>query len=254
MKKSKEFFGVSQVEDLHNFYCVERNLQRAIMRMEWAISNLDDVLNGRNDKVIDIEFFKELSTFFDWIRFDRSSQSFYNKSVLQGLLLGIAVWFDFDDLNPDEIDNVDARDQIRLLSKIYPVISKWIKENYDSEERKNQPCYYLYTEINKSSVQLKKLPSTSYPEIFSDGGYDLFSYLNNNYNSENKSPKAKYSVLYHYLKYEQFIVGSQLEYIRFIKNKFGVSLSKIQRTPLKYDSIRSSLGKLKGTYSAFNMK
>ncbi|WP_340111984.1 hypothetical protein [Maribellus mangrovi] len=248
MKKSKELFEVSRVEDLHNFYSVERNFKRAVMRMEWAISNLDDVLNGKIDKVVDINYSKELFSFFDWIRYDKTAQSYYNKSVLNGLFLGMSFWFDFDDIKPEQVENVDAREQIRSLLEIYPSIYKWLTANYSREDGKNQPRYFLYDQIKKNSEQLKNLPTISYPEIFSEGGYDLFTYLNNNYNSENKTPKAKYSMLYHYLKYEQFIVGSQSEYIRFIKDKYGVSISKIQRLTEKYDSVKSILGKMKASY------
>jgi len=254
MKNSNELLKVSQVEDLHNFYSIERNLNRAIMRLEWASSNLDDLYNGRTEKIIDINYSNELKLFFDWMRFDKTAQSYYNKTVLHQHNLRISVWFDLNDLTPDMVENIDARDQTKSLLKIHPEISKWLEVNFDSNKRNNQPQYFLYAQIKKNSLQLKNQPTISFPEIFTEGGYDLFSYLNNNFNSENKSPKAKYSVLFHYLKYEQYIVGSQLDYIRFIKDKFGVSLSKIQRLPQKYDSIKSTLGKLKASFLAFNQK
>jgi hypothetical protein len=71
--------------------------------------------------------------------------------------------------------------------------------------------------------------------IFKDNGYSVFRLLNEKYQSNNKKLRAKYSYLYHYLKYEDLIRCNQLEYIDFIKTQFGVEMSKILPKTLKYE-------------------
>jgi hypothetical protein len=88
-----------------------------------------------------------------------------------------------------------------------------------------------------------------HPQIFNDGGYDLFSYLVQNYISDGKTPKAKFSYLFQYLKHEQLIVCTQLQYISFIEKEYKVKLSKILHSDYKFsDQIQPILGRLRSNF------
>ena len=73
-----------------------------------------------------------------------------------------------------------------------------------------------------------------FPQIFNEGAYDLFCYLDTEYTNNNKMLKAKYSQLFHFLTYEQLIICTQLEYIKFIANEKGETMSKILGPNFKY--------------------
>lgn len=91
--------------------------------------------------------------------------------------------------------------------------------------------------------------SNRHHQIFNDGGYNLFLYLVQNYTREDKTPKAKFSNLFHYLKHEQLIICSQLQYISFIEEECKIKLSKIQPSNYKYsDQIQPILGRLRSNF------
>ena len=45
-----------------------------------------------------------------------------------------------------------------------------------------------------------------FPEIFTEGGYKIYTLLNEKYQKDNNSLKAKYSYLFHFLDYEGYIM------------------------------------------------
>jgi len=103
--------------------------------------------------------------------------------------------------------------------------------------------------VKESSKPDSAFSSNLHHQIFNDGGYDLFLYLVQNYTRDDKAPKAKFSYLFHYLKYEQFVLCSQLQYISFIEKECKVKLSKIQNCNLKYsDQIQPILGRLRSNF------
>ncbi len=102
---------------------------------------------------------------------------------------------------------------------------------------------------NKSLNPSSPVVTNLHPQIFNDGGYDLFSYLVDNYISDGKTLKAKFSYLFQYLKHEQLIVCTQLQYISFIEKEYKVKLSKILRSDFKFsDQIKPILGRLRSNF------
>ncbi|MBW6536530.1 MAG: hypothetical protein K0B11_16080 [Mariniphaga sp.] len=101
---------------------------------------------------------------------------------------------------------------------------------------------------------VKQEPETPEPEnkflnIFKEGGYELFCYLNENYTRHDKQLPTKYSNLYRFLDYEQFIVGTQDQYKDFIKGKFGIKFSKVTKGNYTYtDNVFNLLTRLKSQY------
>lgn len=82
-------------------------------------------------------------------------------------------------------------------------------------------------------------------QIFQEGGYELFSYLVENYTKDDKFPPTKFSNLYHYMEYAQLMICTQLEYISFVEKEYNVRLTKIMPQTAKYkDKIRSLLNQL----------
>lgn len=91
--------------------------------------------------------------------------------------------------------------------------------------------------------------SNLHHQIFNNGGYDLFLYLVQNYTRDDKTPKAKFSNLFHYLKHEQLILCSQLQYISFIEEEYKIKLSKIMPSNYKYsEQIQPILGRLRSNF------
>ncbi len=135
------------------------------------------------------------------------------------------------------------------ISKTY-LLKEWkdinlkslVNSQLDSINRIND----LETEmqIDEKSETKKTISENYFPEIFKNDGCQVFWLLNEKYQNSNKKLKAKYSNLYHYLKYEDLLRCTQLEYIEFIKEQFGVEMSKILPKTLKYeDDIQSLLMK-----------
>lgn len=102
---------------------------------------------------------------------------------------------------------------------------------------------------NESLKPSSPVVTNLHPQIFNDGGYDLFSYLVENYITDGKTLKAKFSYLFLYLKHEQLIVCTQLQYISFIEKEYKVKLSKILRSDFKFsDQIKPILGRLRSNF------
>ena len=78
----------------------------------------------------------------------------------------------------------------------------------------------------------------------------MFDYFQGEYTLDDHSPVAKYSYIYHYLVYEQFIIArSQSKYMEFIKDTFGVTMSKILSENEKFnDDIHHLLSRLKSNF------
>ena len=101
----------------------------------------------------------------------------------------------------------------------------------------------LFNSLNKEQEQHPD--ENPYPELFSEESYKLFVYLDDNYKRDNKGLKAKYSFIYHYLKYVNEILGTQDLFIEFIEKEYGVKLSKIQPKHYKYyNEIKPVLSRL----------
>lgn len=95
--------------------------------------------------------------------------------------------------------------------------------------------------VRRTSLELKTEKNNSifrpqkFSHLFNEGACDLFYYLKTEYTKDDKSPKAKYSSIYRFLKYLHLIAGTQLEYIEFMESEMGVSMSKILPENYKYD-------------------
>ncbi|HEY3371883.1 MAG TPA: hypothetical protein VGK10_13595 [Prolixibacteraceae bacterium] len=103
--------------------------------------------------------------------------------------------------------------------------------------------------VNGTSVSSKHL------QIFKkETSYDLFCYLQMEYNLDDQSPVAKYSYIYHFLVYEQLITArSQSKYMDFIKDIFGIQMSKILPLNDKFnDDIHHLLSRLKSNFERKN--
>ena len=94
------------------------------------------------------------------------------------------------------------------------------------------------------------LVSSKYLQIFKKGGYEIFCYLQIEYTLDDHSPVAKYSYIYHFLAYEQLITArSQAKYIEFIKETYGINMSKIfPKTDKFNDDILHLLSQLKSNF------
>ncbi|HAH25479.1 MAG TPA: hypothetical protein DCL77_17275 [Prolixibacteraceae bacterium] len=92
--------------------------------------------------------------------------------------------------------------------------------------------------------------SSKYLQIFKEGGAELFDFFQSEYTIDDHSPVAKYSYIYRFLSEKQFIIArSQTKYMKFIKDTFGVNMSKIFRENYKYrDDIYPILRKLKSDF------
>src|SRR5665648_200202 len=105
-------------------------------------------------------------------------------------------------------------------------------------------------DLTKESLRtVSPFVSNLHHQIFNNGGYDLFLYLVQNYTRDDKTPKAKFSNLFHYLKHEQLILCTQLQYISFIEEELKVKLSKILPSNYKYsEQIQPILGRLRSDF------
>jgi len=92
--------------------------------------------------------------------------------------------------------------------------------------------------------------SSKYLQIFKERGFELFDYLQSEYSLDDGSPVAKYSYIYRFLSYEQLIIArSQSKYIEFIKETYGVNMSKIFSETEKYtEDIHHVLSRLKSDF------
>lgn len=158
-------------------------------------------------------------------------------------------------------NQLTERGQIAFLSELKRIISngaiskayllkEWkdinlksfVNSQLDSISRIND--LEVEIQIDEKSETKKTISENDFPEIFKNDGCQVFWLLNEKYQNSNKKLKAKYSNLYHYLKYEDLLRCTQLEYIEFIKEQFGVEMSKILPKTLKYeDDIQSLLMK-----------
>jgi len=79
-------------------------------------------------------------------------------------------------------------------------------------------------------------PENKYLNIFKEGGYKLFIYFNEHYTRHNHQLPTKYSNIYRFLEYEQFIVCTQEQYKDFIKNEVGIkNYSKVTKGNYTYE-------------------
>lgn len=120
-------------------------------------------------------------------------------------------------------------------------------------QEKHQP--ELIPSEKKASIELKIEKNNNFFRhnkfslLFNEGACDLFYYLNTEYIKDDKSPKSKYSSIYHFLKYLHLIAGTQLEYIEFMESEMGVSMSKILPENYKYtETILPLLKQLKSDF------
>ena len=87
-------------------------------------------------------------------------------------------------------------------------------------------------------------------QIFKERGVELFDYFQSEYILDDGAPVAKYSYIYRFLAYEQLInARSQSKYREFIKDTFGVNMSKIFPENDKFnDDIHRLLSRLKSDF------
>ena len=93
--------------------------------------------------------------------------------------------------------------------------------------------------------------SSKYLQIFKkEASYELFCYLQMEYTLDDNSPVAKYSYIYHFLAYEQLITArSQSKYLEFIKDTFGINMSKILPENDRFnDDIHHLLSRLRSNF------
>lgn len=120
------------------------------------------------------------------------------------------------------------------------------KELFELLNGEKRECIELVSE-NTDNVEDKKI--NSHLETFTDEGWSLFRYLDEKYTIDNNSPKAKYSWLFHFLKYHQMIICSKEQYRAFILRNKEIVLSRVQDPQFKYDNtIKPLLEKLKNGY------
>lgn len=89
--------------------------------------------------------------------------------------------------------------------------------------------------MNQRKAERLKQQKAGYPQIFTDEGYQRFQLTVANYTKDDHAPKAKFSNLYHYFKYEHLLICTQLEYIAFVEMEYEVHLSKILPATRKYE-------------------
>lgn len=89
--------------------------------------------------------------------------------------------------------------------------------------------------LNQRKAERVKQRKAKYPQIFTEGGYLRFQLTVANYTKDDQTPKAKFSNLYHFFKYENLLICTQLEYIDFVEMEYEVHLSKILPTTRKYE-------------------
>jgi len=123
----------------------------------------------------------------------------------------------------------------------------------------DKPISELNHSDQKTSIELKLDRNSNFfrhnkfSMLFKEGVLDLFYYLNAEYIKDDKSPKSKYSSIYHFLKYLHLIAGTQLEYIEFIESELEVSMSKILPENYKYnETILPLLKQLKSDFDRGN--
>jgi len=129
--------------------------------------------------------------------------------------------------------------------------------NKKNDQQNEHPDRSHSLKKNGEEPKIEKLNNTfrlkKFSLLFKEGAWDLFYYLNTEYIKDDKSPKAKYSSIYHYLKYLHLIAGTQLEYIEFIESEMGVGMSKILPENIKYtDNILPLLKQLKSNFDRGN--
>lgn len=100
----------------------------------------------------------------------------------------------------------------------------------------------------------REVPINPYPEIFTNEGYELFQYLDENYTRDNQSLRAKYSWIFHYLVKEEMITCTKKLYIKFIKEKYRITFSRIQDPEYKYNNTINPLLRTLEVYFHENQK
>ena len=106
------------------------------------------------------------------------------------------------------------------------------------------------TNTEKEAETHSKKIDNQFPEKFTDEGWQLFMYLDENYTQDNNTPKAKYSWIFHFLKYYQLISCKKETYRQFIVERYTMTYSRVQDTHYKYDNvIQPLLERLKKNFS-----
>ena len=119
-----------------------------------------------------------------------------------------------------------------------------------SSDKKYDSAIIIEMEEETSGSSTENYIPTKYLQIFKEGGAELFYYLQSEYTLNNNHPVAKYSSIYRFLSYEQLIIArSQSKYMEFIKDSFGISMSKIFSETDKYtDDIHHILSRIKSDF------
>lgn len=151
-----------------------------------------------------------------------------------------------------------------LIEQLTKIIDDYDLRNSPIGERFYPTSYYLliqpifelkeWYDATKDSLRNPKGRITfdevdKVPSIFHDKKtYELFLYLVKSY--DNDKPKSKFSHLFHFITEIQGDYSiPNIEYIKFVKKEYGVSISKIQPKNSKYfDSNKGRLTLLKSNF------
>lgn len=172
---------------------------------------------------------------------------------------------EFDPRREEEFDFSQFKQYEKLVDHLYwgLVFTRIMKLDAKTKSKKmffqDAPFPKTNHSLKEISYELKKennnptFRHNKFSHLFNEGAIDLFYYLNIEYVKDDKTPKSKYSSIYHFLKYLHLIAGTQLEYIEFIESEMEVSMSKILPVNYKYDeSILPLLKQLKSEFDRGN--
>src|SRR5665648_13794 len=159
----------------------------------------------------------------------------------------------FDEQYKEFVYSIFNGEDVSTLKLTFCISGITKKQISNSTKRKVEYINFLSGKSVNKKIESPKPDSAQisnrHHQIFNNGGYDLFLYLVQNYTRDDKTPKAKFSNLFHYLKHEQLILCTQLQYISFIEEELKVKLSKILPSNYKYsEQIQPILGRLRSDF------
>jgi hypothetical protein len=106
------------------------------------------------------------------------------------------------------------------------------------KQNKNRKKDFLFeqskpTAKNEKTNSAKEFhTSNDFSEIFTEGGYEVFLYLDENYTRDNNFRPTKYSNIYRVMQ-EKFIIGTQDQFKDFLKENYDVLPSKLLNNEYK---------------------
>jgi hypothetical protein len=214
---------------LYEFFKKVQNAELGDLEQDNFIEKITDSFNKRKVKL----FLKDLQFFIYMTRMEIEA-SFEPEEIEQEIFsIPEEEFHKYYDLIPDILNPNENHKHISLEKLLFPhdlvflyALEKKIKSKLnDNSRQKSELLHFESKEI----------------QLFNDYQYSLFVFLNDKYTRDNKTLVAKYSYMYHFLKYEQCISGKQNMYIRFIKREFDIDMSKVLPKTYKYEDEISTL-------------